>query len=183
MKRILSTVFAVALATPAFAADRVVLLAPVTYTQDSSIVQKVKDECRPEEQVARAMSSALNKKYGGGSPISSETEANGAQVMRMQVSHVLGVGGGGWSGPKAITVQVELLENGKVVRKTRANRWSTGGMWGGFKGTCSILDRCAVALAKDLSRWAGDASYKIEDEAAPKDAAPEDKAAAEKTSL
>ncbi|MCX9156403.1 hypothetical protein OPU71_09740 [Niveibacterium sp. 24ML] len=179
MKRIASVLIAAAFAQSAFAADRVVLMTPVTYTPDSSIVQKVKDECQPEQQVARQVESALNKKFGGGSPITSLADANGAQVMKIQVSHVLGVGGGAWSGPKAITVYVDLLENGKVVRKTRVNRWSTGGMWGGFKGTCSILDRCAAALAKDLTRWAADPNVKLEDDAVPKDAAPEDKAAAQ----
>lgn len=65
----------------------------------------------------------------------------------------------------------DLLEGGKVIRNTKINRWSVGGMWGGFKGTCSILDRTAVAIGKDLGRWVADPSYVIKEEAPPKEAA------------
>jgi len=95
----------------------------------------------------------------------------------------LGVGGGAWSGPKAITVNADLLDaSGKVIRHTKINRWSMGGMFGGFKGTCSILDRSAAAIGKDLSRWVRDPSYQIVEEAAPKEAeaAPTSEATPEK---
>ena len=64
----------------------------------------------------------------------------------------------------------ELLENGKVVRQTKINRWSVGGVFGAFKGTCTILERSADAISKDLSRWVRNASYAIVDEPAPKEA-------------
>lgn len=89
----------------------------------------------------------------------------------MQITHILGVGGGAWTGPKAITVNADLLDpSGNVMRHTKINRWSLGGFFGGFKGICSILDRSAVAIGKDLGRWVRDPSYQIVEEAAPKEA-------------
>lgn len=158
-----------ALATFASASD-VVLETPVTYHPSAGVVDKVKEECKIEEMLASRVAPVLKRRNKGEATVAAGADAGDATVLRLQITHVLGVGGGGWSGPKAITVNAELLERGKVVRQTRINRWSTGGMWGGFKGTCSILDRCAVAIGKDLGRWVGDPAYKIEDEAAPKGA-------------
>jgi hypothetical protein len=177
MKRPLAALLATCCVLPAFAKDKVFLLTPVTYKSDASVVQRVREECQIEGMLEKDVGSALRKRLSGGT-VDSETAAEGATVMRLQISHVLGVGGGAWSGPKALTVYAELLENGKLVRQARINRWSTGGVWGGFKSTCSIINRCSVAIAKDLTRWASDPTYKIEDEAPPKEAAAEDKAAA-----
>ncbi|AOY01159.1 hypothetical protein BJP62_12315 [Jeongeupia sp. USM3] len=161
-----------AAATNAFAADKAVLLeVPVTYHADAGVVAKVKDECKPDEQLATRVGEVMKKLNREGSgTVASAAEAGDASVLRLQITHVLGVGGGAFSGPKAITVNAELLEGGKVVRQTKVNRWSIGGVFGAFKGTCSILDRSAAAIGKDLGRWVRDPSYQIKEEAAPKDA-------------
>ncbi len=158
--------------TPTLAKDKVLLLTPVTYRADASVVQKVRDECGIEQMLEQNVGNAFKKRLSGG-VVDSEAAAGDATVMRLQISNVLGVGGGAWSGPKALTVYADLIQNGKVVRHTRINRWSTGGIWGGFKSTCSIIERCSVAIAKDLTRWAADPSYTLkEDEAPPKDETP-----------
>ncbi|EHP41592.1 hypothetical protein OR16_18851 [Cupriavidus basilensis OR16] len=148
--------------TTAFAASPVLLETPVTYAAGASVVDQVKSECQIENMLTTRVGDVLRKrnKTGDGT-VASTGDANGAQVLRLQITHILGVGGGAWTGPKAITVTADLLEGGKVIRNTKINRWSVGGMWGGFKGTCSILDRTAVAIGKDLGRWVGDPSYVI----------------------
>ncbi|WP_432722721.1 hypothetical protein R0381_001511 [Jeongeupia wiesaeckerbachi] len=163
----------------ASAADKPVLLeVPVTYQADAGIVAKVKEECKPEEQLATRVGEVMKKlNREGTGTVTSAAEAGDATVLRLQITHVLGVGGGAFSGPKAITVNAELLEGGKVVRQTKINRWSIGGVFGAFKGTCSILERSAAAIGKDLGRWVRDPSYQIKEEAAPKDAEPEKQAA------
>ncbi|MBM3115797.1 hypothetical protein [Jeongeupia naejangsanensis] len=173
-----------AAATNAPAANKAVLLeVPVTYHADAGVVAKVKEECKPEEQLATRVGEVMKKlsREGTGTVASAAeaAEAGDAAVLRLQITHVLGVGGGAFSGPKAITVNAELLEGGKVVRQTKINRWSIGGVFGAFKGTCSILDRSAAAIGKDLGRWVRDPSYQIKEEAAPKDAEPEKQAAAQ----
>lgn len=99
----------------------------------------------------------INK--SGNGTLAKDANASDVTLLRLQIIHVLGVGGGVWTGPKAITVTADLIENGKVARHTKINRWSVGGMWGGFKGTCSILNRNVEAIGKDLNRWIRDPSY------------------------
>ena len=75
------------------------------------------------------------------------------KVLRLEYINILGAGGGAWSGPKSVTVSGELWENGEVIGSFVASRYSTGGAFGGFKGTCSILGRCIRALGTDIARW------------------------------
>ena len=39
------------------------------------------------------------------------------------------------------------------VKKTTLSRNSMGGMFGGFKGSCSVLNRTAKVLGADLAKW------------------------------
>lgn len=172
MKTIL-TAGLLAVASTAFAADKVLLELPVTYTADASVVQPVRQQCEIEDKLTRHVGAALAKLNRSGSgTVASAAEAGDASVLNVQISHILGVGGGGWSGPKAVTIHATLTEKDGTQRKTRINRWSMGGFWGPFKGTCSIIERCTIAIGKDLQRWVRDTSYVVKDEGPPKENSP-----------
>ncbi|KVD83927.1 hypothetical protein WS63_26385 [Burkholderia stagnalis] len=158
-------------ASSAFAANPVLLETPVTYAPDASVIKQVRDECHIEDLLTHRVGDVLrrNNRKGNGL-LASEADAADATTLRLQIMNVFGVGGGAWSGPKALTVSADLLEGGKVVRHTTVKRWSIGGIWGGFKGTCSILDRTAIFISKDLGRWVRDPSYVIKEEAPPAEA-------------
>ena len=170
MKKMFSTLL-FAYGATAFAGTNARLEMPVTYHPEAGVVENVRTECQIEDMLASRIGGALGKINGTGNGVQEPgVKAEGAQTLRIQITHVLGVGGGAWSGPKAITVMVEVLEDGKTVRKTKITRWSMGGAFGAFKGTCSILERCANAITRDLSRWVQNPAYKIVEERAPKEA-------------
>jgi len=170
MKKTLLTIL-LAYATTSWSATSTRLEIPVTYHPNAGVVENVKRECQIEDMLATRIGNALRKRNrDGNGTVEVGADPSGDNVLRLQITHVLGVGGGAWSGPKAITVNAELLENGKVVRQAKINRWSVGGVFGAFKGTCSILERSADAIGKDLSRWTQNAAYKIVEEPAPKEA-------------
>ena len=76
------------------------------------------------------------------------------KVLAMEITHVMGFGGGLYSGPKQIVVKGTLSEGGQVKGSFEAKRTTvTGGAFGGYKGTCSLLHRTAKAVAKDVSEW------------------------------
>ena len=132
----------------------VLLETPVTYAAGAGIVEKVREECRPAEMFAREAAPFFAKQNGGdGTTTAADAPADAARVQ-VQITHVLGVGGGAWSGPKSMTIQATLVENGKPVHTTQLTRTTTGGAFGGFKGTCALLERCAKALGKDVAQWA-----------------------------
>ena len=143
----------------------------VTYHPNAGVVAAVKQECQIETMLSTRVGTMLGKlnKTGDGT-IAVGVDAPDSAILRLQITHILGVGGGAWTGPKAITLTAELLEGGKTVRQTKINRWSVGGVFGAFKSTCTILERSADAITKDLSRWVQNPSYKIIEQAAPKEA-------------
>lgn len=157
------------------AAGAVLLQTPIAYDPNAGVVQQVREECKIEDLLAKRVSSVLAKRNRSGTGVvDTGANAQGAGTLKLTITHVLGVGGGAWSGPKAITVKAELFDGPILTRQQKLNRWSVGGVWGAFKGTCTILDRVAVSLAKDLGRWSFDANFKPpEDEPMPKDAAGE----------
>lgn len=153
-----------------FAAEKVLLETPVKYSPNASVVEPVRRECKIEDMIVRNVGTALSKRNADGKgTIGSGDDAGDAGVVRVQITNVFGVGGGAYSGPKAISVDAEMLKNGKVVRQVHLRRSSLGGFWGGFKGTCSILQRCAVTLGKDIASWVDDPSFKGEGEPDGKD--------------
>lgn len=169
MKRFLLIALCLA-STSVFAGERrqVLLETPVTYAAGAGVVERVKDECHIDDMLTRHVGEALRRlNRTGEGTIEANGVAGDAEILKLQITYVMGVGGGAWTGPKAISLSADLIDNGQVVRHTKFKRWSVGGMWGAFKGTCSILDRTAVVISKDLSRWVHNPRYVIKDEDAP----------------
>jgi hypothetical protein len=127
----------------AHAADGVKLLTPVSYASDSAVVPKVREACKLEQRLAEDV----------GSQLAGTTETTQGDVVRVSIVDVMGVGGGGWTGPKAVSIRVDLLKDGQVARSTHLTRTTTGGAFGGFMGTCSMLERDTKVLGKDVASW------------------------------
>ena len=162
----------------AVAANQKVLLeTPVSVSPDVAVADSVKHDCPLEDMLARKVGPALNsvnkppRKRKGRHDEDEQPAAKNEPppaVLRLQITQVAGASVDKEPGPKSITVAAEILEKGKVTRKTQLMRSNSGGMLSKFKGTCSILEGSATEIGKELSRWAGDASYKIADESGPK---------------
>jgi hypothetical protein len=147
------------LALAAFAAaahaDGVALLTPVAYSAESSVVPRVREACKLEERLTIDVGDALGK----------TTASTDGEVVKVSIVDVMGVGGGIWSGPKAISLRAELMKNGKVERSTRLTRTTTGGPLGGFQSTCAMLERDSSVLGKDVAKWVASESYTIDQSA------------------
>ena len=148
MKKFAFAAILVATTVPAWA-DGVKLLEPVAYASESSVVPKVREACKLEDRLTTDVGDAL-----GGT-----TAEAGGDVVKVSIVDVMGVGGGAWSGPKAISIRVDLMKGGKVLRSTHLTRTTTGGAFGGFKGTCSMLERDSSTLGKDVAKWVASDSY------------------------
>ena len=163
----------------AVAANQKVLLeTPVSVSPDVAVADSVKHDCPLEDMLARKVGPALNsvnkpprKRKGRHDDDDEQPAAKNEPppaVLRLQITQVAGASVDKEPGPKSITVSAELSGKGVATRRTEFTRSDTGGMLKGFKSTCSILEGSATDIGKELSRWAGDASYKIADESGPK---------------
>lgn len=137
---------------PPAGAETYTIVSPVPFAEGSQASNNVKEACtldtRLPQFVADFAKRGVNVVIG---PDPGETvEGN---ILYLEITHVLGTGGGSWSGPKSVTVEGILKENGEVIGSFTGARYSTGGAFGGFKGTCGILGRCIKALGKDIATW------------------------------
>lgn len=137
----------------ATAADRLFLQLPVLVDQAAPIPSAVKAECGIEMLLGNHALSSLTRRNSQVQTVTGPEQAGGDKVIQLTILSVHGFGGGSWSGPKSISLRADLKQGAATVGTTVLNRSSTGGVFGGMKGTCDILNRVAVALGKDLAKW------------------------------
>ena len=128
------------------------LVSPVPFAEGSGASSKVKSECLLDTRLPQFIAEAARQGVTVVIGPTPEADAEG-KYLKIEFTSVMGPGGGAWSGPKSVTVKGELIENGEVIGSFIGSRYSTGGVFGGYKGTCSILGRCIKALGKDIAGW------------------------------
>jgi hypothetical protein len=134
------------------AGDRPVqVLQAIPYTESSGASETIKGECELQTKVPHFLDEFSDQVE----LVTGKPDARG-RVLELSISQVHAPGGGAWSGAKSMTVIGTLRDGGKVVGSFTATRFSGGGVFGGYKGTCAIVGRCARAIGKDIADWLRD---------------------------
>jgi hypothetical protein len=115
---------------------------------DDAASQKVQDECELQTKVPHFLDA-----YSEKVELVDGALGKSGRVLELKISEVHAPGGGAFSGAKSMTVKGVLRENGKEIGSFTARRYSGGGAFGGYKGTCAIVGRCAKAIGKDIAGW------------------------------
>lgn len=132
--------------TASAAEDTIGIARVVPIAEHVDISQAVRNECQLGEKVSTFLAEFASN-------VTVSDDPKEGRYLRMEITEVVATGGGAWSGPKWMTVKGTLLENDKAIASFRAKRFSTGGAFGGFKGTCAIIGRCTKAIAEDIAEW------------------------------
>jgi hypothetical protein len=131
------------------------VISPVPFAENSMASSDVKASCTLDTRLPEFIADFA--KRGVKVVVAPDSGDNiEGKVLYLTITNVLGAGGGAWSGAKSVTVEGLLKENGEVIGSFTAARYSGGGAFGGFKGTCAILGRCIQALGKDIATWLQD---------------------------
>jgi hypothetical protein len=142
-----------AAAAPAHAEATVFVKPQAAYVDGAGVMPKIKEECGLEASIPSHLFRNLSRAEPGAALLSEGAAVGSTPVISVNILSVSGIGGGAWTGYKGISIRAQLTEKGKVVRSIDLHRTTSGGMFAGFKGTCSILDRAATALGKDVFNW------------------------------
>ncbi len=137
-------------ALPAAAGDVVKIQRSIPIAASVDMSTAVRTECELDTKVSKFV-----KEFAGDKVeiVEGALDREKGRALEMEITEVWAPGGGGYSGPKWMTVKGQLYENGKAADSFRAKRFSTGGMFAGFKGTCSIIGRCTKAIGEDIAHW------------------------------
>lgn len=124
----------------------------IGFSQESNVREAVRNECNLDGKLAGFIEKNAADQYSHILNNSNSTTPD-AQVLTIEIEQVQGGAGGAWSGGKMVLINGKLTQNGKELGNFKGKRFSGGGVFAGYKGTCSILGRCVKTLGKDVAQW------------------------------
>lgn len=150
-----TTLFAVSLSLPCtgLAAGSITISKQAPFAPQLSVPDAVRAECGLTTKLPEFVKENVDKTFDNVTLADGVSAKTPGQALSLKIVDLAGAGGGAWSGPKFVTVEGTLWENGKVKGTFTATRYSSGGAFGGYKGTCAILGRCVKAIGKDVGGW------------------------------
>lgn len=77
----------------------------------------------------------------------------GGAVLQLKIVSAVSSGNAFIGHRKSVTVKAELFRDGQSVAQATRSRDSTGGIAGGFKGSCDVLERTVNTLGSDIAKW------------------------------
>ena len=143
----------VSLPLTGLAAGSITIAKQAPFAQQLSVPDAVRAECNLPTRVTEFVKENADKNFDKVVLADNVSAKTPGQALSMKIVGMTGTGGGAWSGAKHVTVEGTLWENGKVKGTFTAMRYSGGGAFGGYKGTCAILGRCVKAIGKDVGGW------------------------------
>ncbi|MGQ0587434.1 MAG: hypothetical protein ACT4PK_09570 [Gammaproteobacteria bacterium] len=146
---------AVAPAMAQEAVKAVVIPAAVAYTNKDVIDSAIVAECNLPQKASDLLMQKLGKAGIEGKAVDQPKSDSGDNVLLLEIASAQS-GGSAFVGHfKGVTVTGKLFQKGKQVGSFVATRKSSGGAFGGFKGSCAVLGRCVDTITKDITGWLG----------------------------
>jgi hypothetical protein len=128
------------------------IIKPITFEKDAYIRDAVKQECNLDGKLSQFIKENAAGQFANIITDSATGPAD-AQILTVEIGEVQGAAGGAWSGAKSVVIKGSLSQKGKILGDFKARRYSGGGVFGGYKGTCAILGRCVKTLGRDVAEW------------------------------
>ncbi len=125
----------------------------VPYSADATIANNIRQECNLEEQFSEFI-----EHYGADQGIRFQRSqdldpASGGQVLMVELTDAVS-GGNAWIGHRKVTEAAgTLYADGEEQASFTSRRFSGGGAFGGFKGSCSVLGRTVQVMGRDIAAW------------------------------
>lgn len=145
-----SCAFAAHAANPAV--DLVAVTSPVELADHLSASNLAK-ECAIGQVTGDRVVEALKRDFPKVNAVTTLPTLTGEQrALRLSVMDMFGLGGGGWSGSKSMTVRVEVISPAGVVARHDFPR-ATKSLMGMVSGTCPMMEKIATTIGSDIGKW------------------------------
>ncbi len=136
------------------AQEKIYIQNPAVFIEGGSIRDSVRDECELEPYLGKQTFLAISRVIENTVSTSNTTPPNDAALLTLSILAVQGHGGvSAYTGGKSMTVRADYKVAGQILATKTLTIGSRGGFFGGFKGICSVLERDADAIAKQIAAW------------------------------
>lgn len=153
--RVAAAVVALGFAGAGQAADTVVIADSIPYADGADIQRKVREECTE----LNGQFASYIRQYAGERGVTVEfgdPAAGTGRVLRVELTSAVSQGNAFLGHNKGTSSRGTLVQDGVEVAGFRATRYSMGGAFAGFKGSCSVLGRTVRAMGQDIGTWLAD---------------------------
>jgi len=124
-------------------------IAPIAFQNEELIERAIVTDCDlPNVQLAELQRAASDARV-----TLAPQSGDAGKILEIQIVNAVSGGNAFVGHQKGVTLVGKLFENDQQVASFSAMRSSGGGAFGGFKGSCAVLHRCAEALASDIAAW------------------------------
>ena len=141
-------------AKPAAASAGFLINSVSGFADNAQVPTNVREECHG---VTTKLTDAVVK-YGTsqGLKVMAHPEVNSEQagkVIKVSITGMYSAGNAFIGHRKSATVKAELFQDGKLIDSADYTRDSGGGVFGGFKGSCAVLEHTVNTLGNDVAKW------------------------------
>ncbi|MEQ1636459.1 MAG: hypothetical protein ABL903_07185 [Methylococcales bacterium] len=137
----------------------------VVYAAHAAIPEAIRAECDLPNKLSTFIKTDAQNQYSR--IINDPATANNQDtILNIEITHVEGLDGGAWTGPKSVAIKATLIKQGKVIGDFKASRISNSsslvggiltlgvsGIAAGLEGTCGVLRHCIRTLSRDVTKW------------------------------
>jgi hypothetical protein len=134
-------------------AETVQVQRPTPYGEESYVADKIKQECKITEQLPDFLGKYAKEQDIDVKYVENASPELPGRVLVMHIVSSTSQGNAFIGHAKSTTVKGELYQDGQMVGDFIAERDSMGGMFAGFKGSCSVLGRTVKVLGEDIATW------------------------------
>jgi hypothetical protein len=126
----------------------IAILTPVHFGSDEAAKRAVRENCELEKAVESELVDSLG---ADGRSVSTTKSTESGRVLEASIEGVEGLGGGGFTGHKSLSLKVRIYDGGKRVHSTMEGATSQGFVLA--IGTCDLLAHAAAKASRSIAKW------------------------------
>ena len=138
----------------AFAAGQTVSIPrSVPFAAESDVAGNIKRECAIDVKLSDFIAEYAAERRIPVSVVDKTDASMPGRVLVLEIVDAESSGNAFIGHHKSTKVRGSYFEDSKLVGSFKVRRDSMGGMFAGFKGSCSVLGRTVREIGKDIAEW------------------------------
>jgi hypothetical protein len=134
-------------------AQTITLPRTAPYAEGSHIAGNIKTECDLPNKLAAYVAEYAQEKRLDTRVADSVSPSDPGKVLVLEIEESVSRGNAFIGHQKFTRARGALYQDGQEIGNFIAQRYSMGGAFAGYKGSCSVLGRTVKAIGKDVADW------------------------------